>query len=511
MPSHPGQPRYPESLKHASGALSDITQDRNQSFISLFAQRLEINDNAPSVVDCLSGVDHAFVQESFSIFERMAKRSPFITSFADNPRMNILRTVSESPVTTLAICTVTVAANTELRHRLVRAFRQIISTKCIIEGRCTLDLMSGLSIHTMWHHRFMPKKQIYRYLHILAGMSAELGLYAQAGDYNTYNNGSETPLLFLGCHYLCTTLAGVASDKPSPLRWSDHLTRVAQQAGGRGLWIGRGDGPGLVELGRHLEDADAAIRNASESEAQRRAWSIWHNSGSVLRRLKESFPRNGNFRSHPDMEASKIIMSSIILQNSGALPMNSHTKILTEVAVSVKDYFDELISTSPAMIFSFTIVDWTNLLAVLAVLVLILHPQFESWEAVPGAIRGLLEPEALLDTLIARMSAAHAQERHDELLDWFSALTAKIKMKWRQDQAAMRARTGSGDVSETEARFRPVNAGRFSGGADRFGAGSDSQVPPRPHSGSGTCEVEVGRTCKLDLLEDAFWERLLRS
>ena len=110
------------------------------------------------------------------------------------------------------------------------------------------------------------------------------------------------------------------------------------------------------------------------------------------------------------------------------------------------------------------------------------------------------------------MSGAHAQERHDELLDWFSALVVKIKVKWRQDQAAMRARTGSGDVSETEARFRPVNAGRFSG--DRFGAGDTQQQASRPQSGfgsGGACEVEVGRTSKLDLLEDAFWERLLRS
>jgi hypothetical protein len=210
-------------------------------------------------------------------------------------------------------------------------------------------------------------------------------------------------------------------------------------------------------------------------------------------------------------------VSSIILQNSSALPQNSHAKTLTEIAANVKDYFDELVSSPPATIFFFTIVDWTNLLSVLAVLILILHPQFETWEAVPGAIRGLLEPEALLDTLVARMSGAHAQERHDELLDWFSGLVVKIKVKWRQDQAAMRARTGSGDVSETEARFRPVNAGRFSsGGGERFGAGGDPQQGPRPQSGfgsggGGACEVEVGRTCKLDLLEDAFWERLLRA
>jgi hypothetical protein len=521
MPSHPAQPRYPDSLRHASGALSEITQDRSPSFTSFFAQRLELDDHAPSIIDSLAGVDHAFVQESFSIFERMAKRSPFISPLVDNPRMDIMRTVSENPVATLAICTVTVAANTELRHRLVRAFRQIISTKCIMEGRCSPDLMSGLSIHTMWHHRFMNKKQIYRYLHLLTGMTAELGLYAQASDYNNNYNNSETPLLFLGCHYLCTTLAGIASDKPSPFRWSDHLTRVAQQAGGRGLWIGRSDGPGLVELSRHLEDADSALRTASESEAQRRAWQIWHNSASLLRRLKESFPRTSTFKPHPDMEASKILMSSLILQNSSALPQNSHAKTLTETAVLVKDYFDDLISRQPATtIFFFTIIDWTNLLSVLAVLILILHPQFESWEAVPGAIRGLLEPEALLDTLVARMSGAHTQERHDELSEWFSALVVKIKVKWRQDQAAMRARNGSGgDVSETEARFRPVNAGRFSGGVgERFGggAGGEPQGPPRPQSGFGNgggsvCEVEVGRTCKLDLLEDAFWERLLRS
>jgi hypothetical protein len=58
MPSHHGQPRYSDSLRHASGALSDITQDRTQSFTSLFAQRLELDDHAPSFIDCLAGVDH---------------------------------------------------------------------------------------------------------------------------------------------------------------------------------------------------------------------------------------------------------------------------------------------------------------------------------------------------------------------------------------------------------------------------------------------------------------------
>ena len=112
MPSHHGQPRYSDSLRHASGALSEVTQDRSQSFKAFFAQRLELDEHAPSFTDCLTGVDHAFVQESFSIFERMAKRSPFISPLVDSSRMDIMRTVSENPVTTLAICTVTVAANT---------------------------------------------------------------------------------------------------------------------------------------------------------------------------------------------------------------------------------------------------------------------------------------------------------------------------------------------------------------------------------------------------------------
>jgi hypothetical protein len=90
------------------------------------------------------------------------------------------------------------------------------------------------------------------------------------------------------------------------------------------------------------------------------------------------------------------------------------------------------------------------------------------------------------------------------LLHWFADLTAKIKMKWQRDKLP-RPRTGSGDVSETEARFRPVNAGMYSGDRSR---GSE---PQGPMGGLGVCDVDIGRVCKLDLLEDAFWERLLQS
>jgi hypothetical protein len=500
--THPGHDRRSDEPRDGVEFKADAVQSSSRSFVSLFVHSLGLDDYAQSSFDSLSDIDYAFVQDKFAAFERMANRSPFVElpSFGD-----LIMMIAKRPVTSLAICTVTTTSNTELRHRLVRTFRRTISTKCILDDERSVDLMSGLFIHTMWHHRYMHKQQIYQYLHLLTGMASEQGLHRYFGldTLSSRQSDREVQLLFLGCYYLCTTLAGFASDRPSPFPWSDHLSNVALRFSFRGPFPSNSNTVNLIELGRYLGDADTTMRRSSEAldtSAHNRAWSIWHNSEAELRRLKGLIHKFTSITPHPDMQATTIAVSSIVLQNS----KHVQTRLLTDMAIGIKDYFDIIFAEPPASIFYFSIIDWTHLLSVIAILMLILNPRFEKWEAVPGALRNLLEPEVLLDTVVARMSAVPAHERHDELLHWFADLTAKIKMKWQRDKLP-RPRTGSGDVSETEARFRPVNAGMYSGDRSR---GSE---PQGPMGGLGVCDVDIGRVCKLDLLEDAFWERLLQS
>lgn len=486
---------------------ADVAQSSSRSFVSLFVHSLGLDEYAQSSFECLSEIDYAFVQDKFATFERMANRSPFV----ELPSTDIIMMIAKRPITSLAICTVATAANTELRYRLVRTFRQTISAKCILDDERSVDLMSGLFIHTMWHHRYMHKQQIYQYLHLLTGMASEQGLHRQFGldTISSRQSDREVQLLFLGCYYLCTALSGLASDRPSPFPWSDHLSNVALRFSFRGPFPSNSNTVNLIELGRYLGDADTTMRSATEAcdtSAHNRAWSTWHNSEAELRRLKALIHKFTSITPHPDLQATTIAVSSIVLQTSKQI----QTRLLTDMAISIKDYFETILSEPPSSLFHFSIIDWTHLLSVIAILMLVLNPRFEKWEAVPGALRSLLEPEALLDAIVARMSAVPAHERHDELLRWFADLTAKIKMKWQRDKLP-RPRTGSGDVSETEARFRPVNAGMYSASGERSRSSisiSDSQIAAG--GGLGVGDVDIGRVCKLDLLEDAFWERLLQ-
>jgi hypothetical protein len=499
--NHLVQERRSDEPRDVVETKMDAVQSSSRSFVSLFVQSLGLDEYAQSSFECLSDIDYAFVQDKFAAFERMASRSPFV----ELPSTDLIMMIAKRPVTSLAICTVATAANKELRYRLVRTFRQTISTKCILDDERSVDLMSGLFIHTMWHHRYMHKQQIYQYLHLLTGMASEQGLHRQFGldSLSSRQSDREVQLLFLGCYYLCTTLSGMASDRPSPFQWSDHLSNVALRFSFRGPFPSNSNTVNLIELGRYLGDVEITMRRSGEAldtSAHNRAWSVWHNSEAELRRLKGLIHKFTSITPHPDMQATTIAVSSIVLQNS----KHVQPRLLTDMAISIKDYFDTIFAEPAASIFYFSIIDWTHLLSVIAIIMLILHPRFEKWEAVPSALRSLLEPEVLLDTIVARMSAVPAHERHDELLHWFADLTAKIKMKWQRDKLP-RPRTGSGDVSETEARFRPVNAGVYSGERSK-GAEAQGLI-----GGLGVCDIDVGRVCKLDLLEGAFWERLLQS
>lgn len=482
----------------------DLTQAGSTSFVSLFAHGLGLEDKHQDALDLLDGVDYTYVHDSFVVFERMACRSPFI----ELPHTDVIKMVAKRPVTCLAICAVATCANTELRNRLVRAFRQTISAKCIMQGERSIDLMSGLLIFLAWHHRYMANQQINQLMHLLVGMVTDQGLFQKFG-HNVFSPNQpdrETQLLFLGCYYLCTTLAGLASGHPSPLLWTDHLYDVARRFSSNGPFANDSNIVPFIEFGRYLGEVDASIRASSESldiPSHDRSWSIWHSAETELRRLKALVRQFPIIASHPDVHASRIAISAVVLQNS----RHAQTSLLNATAISIKAYFDTVLS-EPAATFNYmSIIDWTHLLSVLAALVLILHPHFETWEAVPGALRSLLEPESVLETLVARLDTSPSHEHRDESFGWFISLLGRIKTKLQNDRSAIsRGRTGSGDVSESEARFRPVNAtpafpndrAKF---ADLHGQGG----------GLGVCDVDVGRVCKLDLLGDEFWDRLLQS
>lgn len=511
------QPANPFAAYHATGSSKpsdvsgdtpttkpDVTQASSTSFVSLFAHGLGLEERPQDALELLAGVDYTFVHDSFVVFERMACRSPFI----ELPYTDVIKMVAKRPVTCLAICAVATCANTEVRLRLVRAFRHTISAKCIMQGERSIDLMSGLLIHLAWHHRYMANHQMNQFMHLLVGMATDQGLYRQFGHtvFSPSQPDRETQLLFLGCYYVCTTLAGLASGTPPPLLWNDHLYDVARRFSSNGPFANDSNIVPFIEFGRYLGDVDFTLRSSSESleiPSHDRSWSLWHSAEAELRRLKALVRQFPIIASHPDVQASRIAISAIVLQNS----RHVQTSLLNATAISIKAYFDTILSESTATFVHMSIVDWTHLLSVLAALVLILHPHFETWEAIPGALRSLLEPESVLEALVARLDTPPSHEQPEGFFDWFINLLGRIKAKLQNDRSVVsRGRTGSGDVSESEARFRPVNATpSYSHDRAKFAD------PNGLGGGVGVCDVDVGRVCKVDLLEDGFWERLLQS
>ncbi|KAL1585272.1 hypothetical protein WHR41_05848 [Cladosporium halotolerans] len=501
-PGPAGEVKAFDAFNATSTAKPDATH--NGSFTSLFAHGLGLDEQAESSFELLAGVDFALMHDSFGVFERMVAHVPFI----ELPNTDVMKMVVKRPVTALAICIAAMGANADLRLRLVEAFRRAVSIKCIVNGERSIDLMSGLLIHITWHHRYMHRQQIYQLMHLVAGMAADHGLYRQSGleMYSSQQPDRETQLLFLGSHYMFASLAGIGSCNPSPLGWNNHLYDVAKRFSFNGPFPNNSNNTPFVELGRLLGDIDSSTRDSSESFAapsHNRTWATWHNSKADLQRLEGLTQKYPVIATHPHVQATRIAIYTIMLQNA----KEPQTSALTDIALAIKDYFDTTLNESVITINHMSIIDWIHLLSVLAALILILHPQFETWEAVPGALRNLLEPEHILDAIVARMNAVSPAQQHPELMNWFAGLASKIKGKWQHDRYSVsRGRTGSGDVSESEARFRPVNA-RASFSGDRVRT-ADSQGPG---GGFGACDVDVGHVCKIDLLEDSFWDRLLRS
>lgn len=481
--------RHQDALVDALLARPDVKQNGSWSFASLFARGLGLANNSQEPIEALKGIDCSFVRDSFAAFSRMASRSPFL----DLPDTDVLRMVTRRPVTSLAACIVARAADTFLQPRLVKTFRQILASKVFMEGEKSVDLMHGLLIHIAWHHHYMSKAQVHELMYLVAGMASDHGLYRQhlQNIVSAQLPDGRTQLLFLESYYICTALAGLGSESPSPLPWSENLSRIALRSHLKGTSHDADEAIPLIELARTLGHFDSTIRESSRTHdipSQPCKWSIWHNSESELKRLTELAHRIPSLASESHFHAARLNIYTIVLQNG----MRVDAGLLTNMAVGVKDYFDIIFSRHATALADMSIVTWTNLLFVLAALTLIHHPKCESLEAVPGALRGLLETDSIFDALTARLSAAVTHE------NWLRCLVARIRAK--VSHAPSRGRTGSGEVSESEARFRPVNAGP--------GISNEANIGRR---GSGVCEVDVGRVCKLHLLEDEFWDRLLSS
>ena len=416
------------------------------------------------------------------------------------------------PVVTAAICTVTSAVNPEVRDRCVQVFRIALSAKIIMSGERSIDLLIGLLVYLAWHHHYMSNDQIYQHTCLLAGIATDLGLYA-LGPRNRGEDANvalERDRAFLGCYYLCSSLSASGFNKPNPLRWSDNLRRCADNVSRSS------DVPSdrllisIIEIMHTVEDLEDAIRMGAQMERSNFPFYVEMQARAAHQRLKTLKREHAYLGSYLGFVAAVVHIYHRLLSVSGA--MDSST--LIQCAFSIKEYLDEVLARPPTMLHLMALVDWTNLLEIISLMIRVsMQPtNTAGWEA--GALNSMLQPESILDSICAHMAAAPTGDplapRHEALLKWMRGACDNIKrgITLGRDSTSttshrhsdsryasvggMTAGPAAGKSTEADrGHFRPASESKF----------STTELPLRYEADTGLSSLGA-----LGVLEEGFWD-----
>ncbi|CAK4034601.1 hypothetical protein AC578_9767 [Lecanosticta acicola] len=432
-------------------ARHDLSHTDSKSFLTLFSQGL---GNVAACEDLLQGVDYNFVGSCFTIFRQLAPHFPFVWL---HPGADTIAMVARRPCLTLAICTVSSASNRDMQSRLSQAFQYTLSSKVILGGQRSLDLLTGLLVYLAWHHQYMSQPQIYQELYLLAGMAADLGVYGTKLEPLDASSALERDRAFVGCYYLCSGLSATGFDKPSPLRFSDSLRLCAERAAAANMVPSDSALVSLLELMHALTDMEDALREDAQTARASSLQFIDLHVRATNQRLKALK------REHPAL-AGSLAFSAANIHIYQRLMRVSETPdypTLIQCACSIKEYVDDILARPPSMLHRISITDWTNLMEILVLMARVSKapPTTGGWEA--GALTSMLQPEAGLDALCSHMASAPANDtlspRHEQLLQWLRNVSDSIKRRFLHETGESTwGQYGSGDQrSSSDGRSRP--------------------------------------------------------
>ncbi|WPG99711.1 Hypothetical protein R9X50_00253000 [Acrodontium crateriforme] len=472
-----------------------------QSLACAFKQSVDLD---PSVVQLLHGIDCNCVQRSFVIFRQMMPFFPFVTLRPDSEPSNM---ISSRPMTTMAICVVTLPANKELQDRLCKAFRQALASKVIVGAERSLDLMVGLLIWIAWHHQYMYKQQIYQELCLLAGMAADMGLYNGASMTMDADEAVERNRAFVGCYYLCCNLSMVAFNKPSPMRWTDELHRLAEELALAAripqdtALIGTLE---LVHAMQDLEDDFRAQKVFKRSTGAHYIELLVKTGHQHLKTLR---------REHPTLAGTLGFAAATIHLHHRFLKCSESpdSATLIQCTCAIKDYLDDVLARPPITLHRVNIIEWTNVLEILILMARVSKPlpQAAGWEA--GAVSSMLQPEVLLETVCTHMGSVPPNDllapRIECTYEWFTRVCTGIKKRILQERgiggaSGLRNDDANFDQLGSLGSFRPVN---------------DANAFPSQHSKMMEPETPTMPACDLDsidffgagVLDDDFWDSFM--
>ncbi|KAF2214922.1 hypothetical protein CERZMDRAFT_95302 [Cercospora zeae-maydis SCOH1-5] len=400
----------------------DLSHNGSASFLALFARGL---GNIAACEELLRGIDYHFVLKAFTIYAQLTPYFPFIEL---RPGADVVRMVTSRPVLTLAICTVSSGAHRELQDRLTRAFRYALSSKVLLGGERSMDVLTGLLVFLAWYHQYTSQHHFYQQLSLLAGMAADLGLYnRQYLPPDDPSSNLERDRAFVGCYYLCANLSATGFERPNPMRWTNQLRACAESAAASGGMPSDRALVAVLELSCAIDEMEDGLRQATDGRdpiSPQVVDGYTRAASQRLKALKREFPSLGG--------TLGFAASSIhIYQRQLRAGPNPESSTLIQCACSVKEYVDELLARPPATLHQMSSVDWANMLEILVLMSRVFRPlpTAGGWEA--GALTSMLQRDHALESVITHMENAPQGDplapRHESLLLTFRNLCEAIK------------------------------------------------------------------------------------
>ncbi|RDL30129.1 uncharacterized protein BP5553_10407 [Venustampulla echinocandica] len=166
-------------------------------------------------------------------FQKISAFFPFVQVAEEATVPSLSRT---SPFLLLAILTTASFTCPQVCHQLDHEFKRVLSSKVIVEGRKSLDLLQGLLVYIAWYPLYVnPKKnQSFMYMNIATSLVTDLGLDRELPNLSGFSTISTEGLIdgceftqaarhaYLGAYYLSTALS-MGFQKPNNLPYRNLM------------------------------------------------------------------------------------------------------------------------------------------------------------------------------------------------------------------------------------------------------------------------------------------------
>ncbi|KAF7957987.1 hypothetical protein EAE96_003554 [Botrytis aclada] len=180
-------------------------------------------------------------EEALKGFASRASSFPFVLL---PPQASLESLRHERPMLLLGILASTSQNNIPVQHLLESELRETISSRTIVHGEKSIDLLQGLLLYLAWYHNhYNPEKEnLFQLTQMANAMVIDLGLHRpKFGEVQTsYSNtlGFECPKKFtpaqieekrtlIGCFCLTSSICR-SLRKPNSLRYHDYIEQCCQ-------------------------------------------------------------------------------------------------------------------------------------------------------------------------------------------------------------------------------------------------------------------------------------------